>query len=146
MPGSSTGQPLARDMAVSVLTSLLTLPTELLQEIIQYLDNLSLIEFALTCKGVHCIALEHFFSREKVLIPSPDDNWCSTPLNSPVESLRLEDVRKTLGARLTRETRTGTKSDSERCYIVQTKAERAKEKDDVQERRCRLMRATLNVT
>jgi len=57
-----------------------------------------------------------------------------------MESLRLEDVRKTLGARLTRETRTGTKSDSERCYIVQTKAERAKEKDDVQERRCCLMR------
>jgi len=46
-----------------------------------------------------------------------------------LESLRPEDVRKTLEAKLTRETRTGTKSDSERCYIVQTKAERAKEKD-----------------
>jgi len=40
-----------------------------------------------------------------------------------MESLRLEDVRRTLGARLTREGKTGTKSDSERCYIVQTKAE-----------------------
>jgi len=75
MPTPSTRRSLARAIAVPGPSGLLTLPTELLREIVEYLDSPSLIEFALTCKGVHYIALNNFFSRKKISLPEFQGRW-----------------------------------------------------------------------
>ncbi|KAJ3502473.1 hypothetical protein NLJ89_g8872 [Agrocybe chaxingu] len=62
------------------------LPVELLDEIAQQLDNVSLIQFSLICKYTHRLGLHLFFSRNK--IGNPAAGLVSVSSTAPVETLR----------------------------------------------------------
>ncbi|KAJ3517741.1 hypothetical protein NLJ89_g298 [Agrocybe chaxingu] len=69
----------------AVRVTLTDLPVELLDEIAQQLDNVSLIHFSLICKCTHQVGLHLFFSRNK--IGNPTAGWVSVSSTAPVETL-----------------------------------------------------------
>ena len=68
----------------SIPTRLLSLPPELLQEVMSHLDNPSLLQLASTCKHLHYQSLHAFFERNDIRAPS--DGWL-VAYQTPPETL-----------------------------------------------------------
>ena len=66
------------------MVKLCDLPMELLVEIVQRLDNPALLNLGLTCRCVHSLALDTFFTNNK--IHDPQSGWL-VAYKRPIEML-----------------------------------------------------------
>ncbi|KIM41225.1 hypothetical protein M413DRAFT_445266 [Hebeloma cylindrosporum] len=82
--GVRAREPSTSDSVPYTMATLCDLPTEVLLEIIQQLDNPALVNLARTCHCVHFLALDTFFSKNDIW--EPKSGWV-VAYNTPVETL-----------------------------------------------------------